>query len=191
MLNKILKNKYHILELILIFVITLSYNLICANISGDEIWNYGFSYNIANGLIPYKDFNMIINPLFPILGAIFLSIFGKNFLIYHIFNALICTSIFYIIKKQTEYNYHFIYILILLNSYPSYNLLCLLLLYILTFCENKKTNDYLIGIILGLTFLTKQHIGIMLCIPTLFTKNKKVILKRIIGFFLSIFSPLF
>ena len=25
----------------------------------DEIWNYGFSYNIAKGSIPYKEFNMI------------------------------------------------------------------------------------------------------------------------------------
>jgi len=39
--------------------------------------------------------------------------------------------------------------------------------------ENKKTNNYVIGIVLGLTFLTKQNIGIMLCIPTIFTKDIK------------------
>ena len=48
--------------------------------------------------------------------------------------------------------------------------------------ENRKSNDYIIGIILGLTFLTKQNIGIYLCIPTLFIKDIKKIIKRIIGF---------
>lgn len=48
--------------------------------------------------------------------------------------------------------------------------------------ENKKTNDYLVGIFLGLTFLTKQNIGIYLCIPTIFVKNIKKIIKRMIGF---------
>ena len=39
--------------------------------------------------------------------------------------------------------------------------------------EEKKANDYLIGIILGLTFLTKQNIGIYLYIPTLFINSMK------------------
>ena len=29
----------------------------------DEIWNFNFARNIANGLIPYKDFNMLQTPL--------------------------------------------------------------------------------------------------------------------------------
>ena len=61
MLNKILKNKYQILELIIIFILTLLFNLICITISGDEIWNYGFSYNIATGLIPYGNNTIIPN----------------------------------------------------------------------------------------------------------------------------------
>lgn len=182
MLKKIINNKYQILELIIIFIVTLFYNIICSNISGDEIWNYGFSYNISTGLIPYKDFNMIITPLFPMMGAFFLNVFGKSFLVYHIFNAIMCTGIFCILKKQMKNNYYIIYLLILMNSYPSYNLLCLLLLYILMYCEDEKTNDYLIGFLLGLTFLTKQNIGIYLCVPTLFIKNIKKISKRFIGF---------
>jgi len=58
----------------------------------------------------------------------------------------------------------------------------MLLLYVLTTLEEKKYNNYLIGIIIGLTFLTKQTIGIFLFIPTLFTKDIKKIVKRIIGF---------
>ena len=29
----------------------------------DEIWNFNFARNIANGLLPYKDFNMLQTPL--------------------------------------------------------------------------------------------------------------------------------
>ena len=61
MTNK--KNKQQILELIIIFIITILFNLLCNGMERDEIWNYGFSYNIATGLIPYKDFNMVITPL--------------------------------------------------------------------------------------------------------------------------------
>jgi hypothetical protein len=78
MVEKIKKNKNQIIELIIICILTLLFTLICVCLSNDEIWTYGFSYNIATGLIPYKDFNMIITPLFPLLGAIILNIFGKN-----------------------------------------------------------------------------------------------------------------
>lgn len=175
-------NKKTILELLIIFIITLVYNLVIQPLNQDEIWNYGFAYNIATGLLPYKDFNMVITPLYPFLGSIFLIIFGKSLLIYHIFNAITCTIIFYLIKKLIPRGYYIVYAFILLFSLPNYSLFCVLLLYLLMLMEEKKSNNYLIGIVLALTFLTKQHIGIMLCIPTLFTKNKEVILKRIIGF---------
>lgn len=182
MINKLKKNKYQIIELIIIFIVTLLFNLICNQISGDEIWNYGFSYNIATGLIPYKDFNMVITPLFPMLGALIMLLFGKNLVIFHLFNAFICTIIFYYMKKFTPRAYYIIYAIFLFYSLPNYNVFCIMLLYILMTLEDKKSNDYLIGITLGLTFLTKQNIGIYLCIPTLFTKDIKKIIKRIIGF---------
>jgi len=178
-------NKNMILEMIIIFVVTLIINLIYINITQDEVWNFGFAYNIANGLIPYKDFNMVVTPLFPMLGALFLYVFGKNFFIYHIFNAIICTIIFYLMKKLTSKGYYIVYaILIFLFSLPNYSLFCLLLLYLIMYLEDKNTNDYIIGVLLGLTFLTKQNVGVFLCFPTLFTKDIKKIIKRIIGFFI-------
>lgn len=182
MINKIKENKYQLLELIIIFIITLLFNLVCNQFNLDELWNYGFSYNISNGLIPYKDFNMIITPLFPLLGALFLTIFGKTLLVFHMFNALVCTAIFYFMKKFIPKNYYVAYPILLCFSFPNYNVFCILLLYILMYLENKKSNDYLIGIFLGLTFITKQNIGIYLCIPTLFTKDIKKMIKRAIGF---------
>lgn len=190
MIDKIKQNKNQILELTIIFIITLLYNLVCNKFNLDELWNYGFSYNISTGLIPYKDFNMIITPLFPFLGAIFLTIFGKSLLVYHIFNSIICTSIYYYMKKFIPKNYCITYAILLSYSFPNYNIFCILLLYILMYMESKKTNDYLIGILLGLTFLTKQNIGIFLCIPTLFIKSIRRMFKRGIGFIIPVLSLL-
>lgn len=179
-MKQVVKNQR--IELVCIFVITLLFNLICKTLDLDEVWNYGFAYNISSGLIPYRDFNMVITPLFPMLGALFLRIFGHSILVYHIFNSLICTYIFKYMKEYNNKSYYISYTIFLFFSLPGYNIACLLLLYILINLEDKKANDYLIGIILGLTFLTKQNIGVYLCIPTLFIKNRKSIIKRIIGF---------
>lgn len=182
MYNKIKKNKYQLIELILIFIITILFNLICNDLTHDEIWNYGFSYNISNRLIPYKDFNMVITPLFPTFGAIFLSVLGKNLISYYIFNSIICTSIFYYLKKFIPQSYYIVYSIFLLYSLPNYNVFCILLLYIVLNLEDKKSNDYLIGIVLGLVFLTKQTTGIYLCIPSLFIKDIRKTIKRATGF---------
>ena len=175
-------NKYTIIELILIFIVTLVFTLIFKQMDMDEIWNYGFAYNISTGLIPYKDFNMVITPLYPLCIAFLMIIFGKNIVIFHIINAIICTFIFYYLKKYTKNIYYLIYLVLLPLTLPNYNIACLLLLYVLITLEKENKNDYLIGLFLGITFLTKQSIGIYLFIPSLFTKDIKKILKRIIGF---------
>ncbi len=182
MRNKIKKNKYQIIELILIFIATTIVNLTCNSLKMDEVWNYGFSYNISNGLIPYKDFNMVITPLFPLLNGLIMKILGKNIIIFHLINSLICTLIFFYLKKFNSTSHYLAYGVFLCFSSPNYNILCLLLMYLILTMEDKKNNNYLIGIILGLIFLTKQNVGIFLCIPTLFTKNITKIIKRILGF---------
>lgn len=174
--------KYMVIELSCIFIVTLLYNLFCNPVILDEIWNYGFTYNIANGLIPYKDFNMVITPFYPFLGALFLMIFGKSLFVYHIFNALICTGIFYFMKITLNKSYYIVYSILLLFSLPNYSLFSILLLYIILYLEDNKKNDFLIGIFIGLTFLTKQNIGIMFILPSILTKKFKQIKNRTIGF---------
>ena len=44
----------------------------------DSIWNYGFSYSIAKGQIPYRDFTMIIPPFYNYLMSIGLIIFSHD-----------------------------------------------------------------------------------------------------------------
>ena len=63
------KEKTHnLLLFILIFLAILSIVLIKPLNNLDEIWNYNFARNIANGLVPYKEFNMLQMPLLPIIG---------------------------------------------------------------------------------------------------------------------------
>ena len=43
----------------------------------DELWNYNFARNVFDGLIPYRDFNMVQTPMLPIIASIGLKIFRK------------------------------------------------------------------------------------------------------------------
>ena len=50
-----------------------------------ELWRY----NINAGLIPYRDFNMVVTPLYSFIGAIFLKIFGNYLFSLHILDAIL------------------------------------------------------------------------------------------------------
>lgn len=56
------------------FMISFCYGVFFLPLNGDEIWNYGFSYNIAKGLVIYRDFNVMVTPLYFFL-VVFLSIY--------------------------------------------------------------------------------------------------------------------
>ena len=89
---------------------------------------------------------------------------------------------FYLIHKHYKKGLLEVIILTSIISGPSYNLLCLLLLFILMIMEDKKQNDYIIGIFLGLVFLTKSSMGLLSLASIYYIKDIKKILKRIIGF---------
>ena len=170
---------------ILIFIFVLVFNLVISQLGMDEIWNYGFSYNIANGLIPYKDFNMVITPFYPMFMALFMII-SKSLILFHMINSLIITILVFIIHKLTKEK---VYIVIPLLIFPlciiqpNYNVFILFLFILLIYLEKENKNDYLIGILLSLIFLTKQSIGIFLIPVSLYyLKQNKKLLKRFIGF---------
>lgn len=88
--------------------------------NNDTIWNYGFSYNVANGLKMYKDFNMVITPLYPTIFGIILKLLGTNMLVFYLFNTLIVTFIFYIVYKNYKNAALEISLLLLLLCGPNY-----------------------------------------------------------------------
>lgn len=184
----LIKKKYY---LFFIFLIVVICNNFCSTLTLDEIWNYGFANNLYRGLIPYKDFNMVITPLYPFVISLFFYIFGSNNIVIVIFNALIVTLTFYYIKKFIGNKYCIILFFMLVPYcmvFPNYNILLFLFLVLLIYLEEKEEkNNYLIGVLLGFAFLTKQNVGLFLLLPSFYyIKNKNYIIKRFIGFLIPI-----
>ncbi|MBQ6323263.1 MAG: hypothetical protein IJI22_00335, partial [Bacilli bacterium] len=149
----------------LVFIFTLS--------RGDTFVNYGFSYAISRGEIPYKDFNMIITPFAPFLYSIGLFV-CKNILVYYFEQAFLLTCMFYLLEKLIGKK-SILFLLFLIVPYPvamvstvfpGYNFLLVFMFILFIYCFKNNCSDYLLGIILGLIFCTKQTIGLVLFLPT-------------------------
>lgn len=173
--------KKDILILVIIFIYT-GILITYSNADNDLIWNYGFSYNFANHLLMYKDYNMVITPLYPFLGGILMRILGNNFLIFNLYNTILSTILYYYLYKKYPHTFIPSIILISFILRPSYNFLVLFLVLILLNIKEEK--DFFIGFILGLLFLTKQSF-ILLILPSIYLITKpKRLFKRIGAFFL-------
>lgn len=175
---------------VFLFFAFLIWNLILYPVNLDEVWNYGFSHNIYSGLIPYKDFNMVITPFYPFLMSLGFHLFGSSMLVFHIEQALIsvvfCFILFTLLGKKIWFIIPLLFVPINV-SFPSYNIFLFYLLILLVYLEKNKSSDYVIGFILGLAVLTKQSVGVCLLLPSLYyIKSFDKIKKRIIGFIIPI-----
>ena len=151
---------------------------------GDPIASYGFSYAIKNGQIPYLDFNTISTPLYAFIMSIGLFVFD-NYLMFIIEQSLLVTIMFYFLFKVFDKKSYFIFLsLIFFGFYgliPTYNFCCLLMLVILLYLEKfHNDEDWLIGIFIGLSILSKHTVGCFFVLPTLimYFKDYKKILRR-------------
>ena len=174
-----------IFKYIVLFVLILLFSLIINPLNLDEIWSYGFTNNIYNGLIPYKDFNMVITPFYPFIMSLIFYIFGNNMLVFYIENTLIIILFIYICSKLlNDKTYLILPLLIFPISivFPNYNFFLLFLFILLIYLEKNNKNDYLIGFILSFIFLTKQTVGISLLLVSLYYLKDKKLFKRFIGF---------
>lgn len=159
-------------------------------IDGDVLWNYGFSYAISRGEIPYLDFNMIITPFYPMLMAIPLKLFSTNIIVYYLINSLLITVMFYLLFKMYDYKAWMLLVFLIFPFpsvvFPTYNFFLVFLLVLILYLEKNNKSDYLIGILIAFSFLTKQTVGFCLLLPSiyyLFKKTKKnKFYKRLISF---------
>lgn len=191
-MKKVLIKYKTFIKYLLIFIFFLFWNLIIQPINLDEIWNYGFIHNIYSGLIPYKDFNMVLTPLYPMIMSLFLVIFGSNILVIHIVNAIMIVGLLYLIEKIINKDISIFILLLcfpLSVAFPSYNLFLLLMFILVIYLEKNKCNDYLIGFILGLFILSKQSVGVFICLVSIYYlfKDYKKVLRRICGAFIPCF----
>ncbi|MBQ8132552.1 MAG: hypothetical protein IJ193_08685 [Bacilli bacterium] len=171
---------------ILIFLLFLVGNIFTKELASDEVWMYGFASNIAKGMIPYKDFNIVVTPLYPMILALPLLLWN-NFLVIYIVQSLILTGMYYLLYKILKEKFYVLLILPFLYleyfTTPQYNILSLFLTILIIYLEaQEEKNDKAIGITLGLSILTKQTIGVFLSIASLFyyRKNINKIKERII-----------
>ena len=159
----------------------------CSRNTGDAIWNYGFSYAMANGEIPYRDFTMIIPPLYNFIMSLGLRIFSDN-IVYIIEHSIIITASFYLLYKlYDEKAYLFLAVMcfpFFVGFYPTYNYFLFFLFLVLLYLEKKQMNDYFVGIILSCMILTKYTVGIFFLVPSIiiYFKDKKKLLRRFVGF---------
>ena len=122
--NNVLK---YFMLFIFSFIISFFFVYVLMPTFCDEIWTYGFSYNISKGMIIYRDFNVLQTPLYFFIGACFIKIFGAYMLSLAIFNSIlyaIMVVMLYKIKGSAKlilFSFIFIW-------YPSsYNLFLLFL----------------------------------------------------------------
>lgn len=186
------KKVFEILLYILIFIAILSIVLLKPIGDLDEIWNYNFARNVSNGLVPYKDFNMVITPLLSMICGLILKITMNELIIMRILSALLCASILFIIykifnklniKKEVSIIFTFFIGYLLKNCYCiDYNFASLLIVLFMIFIEienYKKDNilikanikkDIFLGVLAGLTLTLKQTSGALICIVLLGNK---------------------
>lgn len=152
----------------------------------DELWNYNFARNIADGLIPYRDFNMVQTPLLPIIAGNILKIFSNELIVMRILSIILNATILFVMykllnkiginKKITILVLLFWLIIIKEHICIDYNYCTLLITLIIMYIEisnNKKLEknykkDILVGLLAGTTILFKQTTGIIISIVVLF-----------------------
>lgn len=165
------------------FVITTSAIILTRNLNNlDEVWIFNTARNIANGLLPYKDFNLVTNPGLPLFCGIILKIFGTEMFIMRIMAIITNSFIMFIIykilktfkiKKEFSLLISIIIMKLLIESMCiDYNFIILLIalitLYIelKTYKQNNNIFEYnlkkeiLLGILAGLSITMKQTTGI-------------------------------
>ena len=207
-----MKNKKIIKEILLFILIAMFFasSILIREASNlDELWNYNFANNIANGLVPYKDFNIVATPLLSIIGGLFLKIFGKELLIFRILNIVLNTSIIFLMYKimdKLKIKKYITLILLFLLTYVykkhamfDYNFavsfvsLIILYLELKNYETQKKSYQILIGVLAGICITLKQTTGIIIAVTLLgykiidirnkieFKQYVKILLFRVIG----------
>lgn len=189
--NKILKNILIILIILILFLAVAAVIMPKELNNLDELWNYNFARNIADGLLPYKDFNMVQMPLLPIICGTILKLTFNELIVMRILAILLITAILFVTYKIFEtlkINQYIINILIIgiyLLLYKhfciDYNFAVLLIILIIIYCELKNLskgkeildvnkNDFWLGILVGTTIAFKQTTGIFVSIIFIFYK---------------------
>ena len=86
----------------------------------DEIWVFNTARCFANGLLPYRDFTIIITPLLSMIAGTILKIFGTELIVFRFLECFEVATILFVIYK----------ILVKLKINKSISLLMTLVIYL-------------------------------------------------------------
>jgi len=179
-----IKKHDNIIVFIIITIIVSSIVFFTQTDSNDELWNFSNIYKMVNGYTIYKDINVIITPLFFLIGKIFFEIFGANYFVYRILQAIIHTTVYFLIYqlfkalKIRKLN-SVMYLLGIMFVYRenmvgtgSYNQLAIAfyILGIIFLIKDKykpNINAIIQGIIIFLIFITKQNLAVYYIIASI------------------------
>ncbi len=139
----------------------------------DSFFSFNSGYDVLNGHFPFKDYWTITGPFMDIVQAFFFKVFGVSWFSYvfhaSVFNFIFTILFFYVlIKFKLNINYCFLYSLFLsLLAYPSagtpyvdhqssYTSVMAVFCFILALQTNSKLWWFVLPIVFGISFLTKQ-----------------------------------
>lgn len=154
--------------------------------SYDSIWNYGFSYALSKFQIPFVEINMITPGFYNFVMA-FGLLFCHNNLVYLLEQALLIALTFYFLEKIFRKN---AWLFLFFMCFPcfiaftiTYNYFLLFLMIFLVYLEENHKSDYLIGVVLAVSILTKHSVGLFFLLPSIFIyfHDGKKLLRRLLG----------
>lgn len=147
--------------------------------NADEIWNYNFAKCVVDGLVPYRDFNMVSTPLSIYVTAVFLKIFGSSMLTYRIVSCVLMVVTFLLLyrlglKITSRRSYAFIAVFfafginlsIFIYNYNNVALCVVLIILLLEWDiaagNGSRFKNIAVGLCFGTIPLLKQSIGALM-----------------------------
>ena len=143
---------------------------------GDEIWNFQNIAKLVNGGTMYVDCNIIITPIFYLIGYCFVKLITGTILGFRIYNVFIFTALFlssFALFKSLKMNsiksfiytvVVFLFVMPYISTGANYNILAeaFFLLGVVLFINKDKIKFYNIcqGIAIFACIFTKQNIGL-------------------------------
>ena len=138
--------KYQKILFFITIIVFIAINIFTKKLGDmDEIWNYNFSNCISKGLIPYKDFNMIQMPLFPMIMGLILKFTFNELIVMRIASLFLWISIFFLIYRIIDtfkilkiVNYIIIFMICFIYKeyfYIDYNIFSVFLTLIILYLE--------------------------------------------------------
>ena len=170
------KKKKEVFYIIFLFLFSTTFNQYYGFLGInpiDSFFSFNSGYEILNGFYPFKDYWTITGPFIAFIQALFFKIFNVSWFSYvlhaSIFNFIFAGSLFYTLYKfKLNTHYCFFYsLLIAMLAYPSagtpyvdhhasYLSVIGLFCFILGLKTDSKIYWFILPIILGISFLTKQ-----------------------------------